>query len=86
MSVDPDNFIVDEDSSFLLLIDAETPDRDGSEALTQIGIENVPPGWIPDTGGVVDLALFEQGAAQITSASTVGNDADDYACARCHGF
>ncbi len=68
----PDNFLVDEDTSFLLLIDAETPDRDGSEALTEIVIENVPVGWVPNTGGVVDLALFEQGAAQITSAAIAG--------------
>ncbi|WP_109311216.1 hypothetical protein [Ruegeria sp. AU67] len=68
----PDNFIVDEDTSFLLLIDAETPDQDGSESLTQIVIENIPPGWVPDTGGAVDLALFEQGAAQIASATISG--------------
>ncbi|MEX0328027.1 MAG: cadherin-like domain-containing protein [Ruegeria sp.] len=68
----PDNFIVDEDTTFLLLIDAETPDRDGSEALTEIVIENIPAGWVPDTGGAVDLALFEQGAAQITSATLAG--------------
>ncbi len=65
----PDNFIVDEDSSFLLLINAETPDQDGSEALTQIVIEDVPLGWVPDIGGLVELALFEQGAAQIDSAT-----------------
>jgi len=68
----PDNFIVDEDTSFLLLIDGQTPDQDGSEALTQIVIENIPAGWVPDTGGNVDLALFEQGAGQIASATISG--------------
>ncbi|WP_170566337.1 calcium-binding protein [Ruegeria atlantica] len=68
----PDNYLVDEDTSFLLLIDAETPDRDGSEALTQIVIENIPVGWVANAGGVVDPALFEQGAAQIASATISG--------------
>ncbi|CAD0183955.1 hypothetical protein RUESEDTHA_00832 [Ruegeria sp. THAF57] len=68
----PDNYLVDEDTSFLLLIEAETPDRDGSEALTQIVVENVPVGWVANTGGAVDPALFEQGAAQVDSASISG--------------
>ncbi|MEM7089802.1 MAG: hypothetical protein AAF496_09525, partial [Pseudomonadota bacterium] len=68
----PDNFIVDEDTSFLLLIDAQTPDRDGSEELTQIVIENVPAGWVAAPGGTVDPALFEQGAADIATASLSG--------------
>lgn len=68
----PDNFIVDEDTSFLLLIDAETLDRDGSEALTQIVIEHIPAGWVPNTGGSVDLALFAEGADQISSATLSG--------------
>ncbi|MFA3916717.1 cadherin-like domain-containing protein [Ruegeria hyattellae] len=68
----PDNYIVDEDSSFLLLIDAATLDQDGSEMLTQIVVENLPAGWVPDTGGTVDLALFEQGATLIASATLSG--------------
>ncbi|MEM9577397.1 MAG: hypothetical protein AAF999_10335 [Pseudomonadota bacterium] len=67
-----DNFIVDEDSSFLLLIDADTPDKDGSEELTQIVIENMPAGWVPNVGGVVDLALFEQDQAKVASAQVSG--------------
>jgi hypothetical protein len=68
----PDNYLVDEDTSFLLLIDAGTPDQDGSEALTQIVIENIPVGWVADAGGIVDPALFEQGADQIASATIAG--------------
>jgi len=68
----PDNYIVDEDTSFLLLIDAETPDQDGSEALTQIVIENLPVGWVPNTGGTVALGLFEQGADDVSSATVSG--------------
>lgn len=62
-----DSFVVDEDTDFLLLIDATTPDRDGSETLTRIVIENMPTGWLPD--GAVDLGLFETGAAEIASAN-----------------
>ncbi|NOD92486.1 hypothetical protein GS636_06780 [Ruegeria sp. HKCCD4884] len=68
----PDNYLVDEDTSFLLLIDAGTPDQDGSEALTQIVIENIPTGWITDTGGVVDPVLIELGGAQVASATISG--------------
>ncbi|MDP2582270.1 hypothetical protein Q8W37_20200 [Shimia thalassica] len=67
-----DNFIVDEDTSFLMTFDAQTPDRDGSEQLTTIVVEHVPDGWIPNTNGAVDLALFEQGAASISSATING--------------
>ncbi len=70
--IGPDNFIVDEDSSFLLLIDADTPDKDGSEELTQIVIENLPAGWVPNVAGVVDLALFEQDQAKVASAEVSG--------------
>ena len=51
---------------------AQTPDRDGSEALTQIVLENMPAGWVPDTNGTVDLSLFEAGADQIASATLSG--------------
>lgn len=67
-----DNYTVDEDTSFLLLIDAQTPDQDGSEALTQIVIENLPVGWLAHTGGTVSLDQFEQGAADIASATLNG--------------
>ncbi|MGR3616590.1 MAG: hypothetical protein ACU0BB_11150 [Paracoccaceae bacterium] len=70
--IDPDNFIVKEDTSFLLTFTAQTPDLDGSEALTQIVLENMPVGWVPDTNGTVDLILFEEGAAQIASATLSG--------------
>jgi hypothetical protein len=67
-----DQFVVDEDGSFLLLIDSETPDQDGSEALSQITIENLPVGWVAHSGGSVDLALFEEGAADVASANVSG--------------
>ncbi|MBO9451285.1 hypothetical protein J7426_13520 [Tropicibacter sp. R16_0] len=63
------NYLVDEDSSFLMTFDAQTPDRDGSEQLTTIVVDNVPAGWVPNTNGNVDLSLFEQGAAQVASAT-----------------
>jgi len=69
----PNRFIVKEDTSLLLTIEAQTPDRDGSERLTQIVIENLPPGWVPAPGGVVDLALFEAGASDIASATLSGS-------------
>lgn len=63
-----DNFSVKEDTSFLLTIDASTPDKDGSERLTQIVIENIPEGWLPqgDVSG-----QFENGAG-IDSAELSG--------------
>ena len=64
-----DNFSVKEDNSFLLTIAADTPDKDGSENLTLIEIENIPTGWLP-SGDV--LALFESGAG-IDSATMSGN-------------
>ncbi|WP_233152341.1 hypothetical protein [Marinibacterium profundimaris] len=67
-----DQFVVKEDAGFLLLIDAQTPDRDGSESLTQIVIENLPAGWVASTGGAVDLALFEAGAADVAGATISG--------------
>ncbi|MBT8168344.1 cadherin-like domain-containing protein [Falsiruegeria litorea] len=67
-----ENYLVDEDSSFLMIFDAQTPDRDGSEQLTTIVVENLPAGWVPNTNGNVDLALFEQGAAQVSSATISG--------------
>lgn len=72
-AIGADNFIVDEDASFLLLIDAATSDTDGSEALTEIVIENLPAGWVPSSGGVVDLTLFEADAAKVAGASVSGN-------------
>ncbi|WP_162798460.1 hypothetical protein [Sulfitobacter sp. SK012] len=68
----PDNFIVDEDTSFLLTFDASTPDQDGSEQLTQIVVENVPIGWVPSSAGNIDLSLFEQGQAQVATATLSG--------------
>jgi large repetitive protein len=67
-----DNFIVDEDASFLFTIDAQTPDGDSSETLTQIVIENMPAGWVGVTDGPLDLALFESGAADISTAILSG--------------
>ncbi|MXU66670.1 Ig-like domain-containing protein [Oceanomicrobium pacificus] len=83
LSVDPgdpgvtevatDNFSVKEDTSFLLLIDAFTPDQDGSEQLTQIVIENVPAGWLTvDGSGNVDLSQFESGGGDVASAVQSG--------------
>ncbi|MEO9781027.1 MAG: hypothetical protein ABJH07_25670 [Sedimentitalea sp.] len=66
------NFVVKEDNGFLLQIDAQTPDQDGSEALTTITIENLPAGWVASTGGTVDLALFEAGATEVDSATVSG--------------
>ncbi|WP_425044242.1 hypothetical protein [Primorskyibacter sp. S87] len=70
--ISADNFIVKEDSSFLLTFDAQTPDRDGSEQLTQIVVENLPDGWVPTNGGTVDPALFVRGAADVASATISG--------------
>ncbi|MGI1663870.1 hypothetical protein ACRDNQ_16650 [Palleronia sp. KMU-117] len=66
----PDGFSVKEDTSFRLLIDAATPDTDGSESLTRVVIENVPAGWLP--AGAVPLGLFESGGADVASASVSG--------------
>ncbi len=66
----PDAYSVKEDTSFRLLIDAATPDVDGSESLTQVVIDNVPAGWLPS--GAVPLALFESGAGDIASATFAG--------------
>ncbi len=67
----PDQFSVKEDTDFLLLIDADTPDADGSESLSQIVIENVPTGWLP--AGTVPGGLFEIGASDVASATMSGN-------------
>ncbi|WVX48526.1 hypothetical protein ROLI_016070 [Roseobacter fucihabitans] len=72
-AVGTDNFVVKEDASFLLVIEASTPDMDGSEALRDITIENVPAGWLRAGDGAVNLALFEQGAGDIASATITGN-------------
>ncbi|MEM9393388.1 MAG: hypothetical protein AAGA38_06000 [Pseudomonadota bacterium] len=66
----PNVFSVKEDTDFLLLIDANTPDRDNSEQLTQITIDTIPPGWLPD--GAVPSGLIEAGAADIASAVVSG--------------
>ncbi|MEP1197943.1 calcium-binding protein [Tateyamaria sp.] len=66
----PDQFSVKEDNSFLLSIDASTPDMDGSEALTQIVIENVPPVWLPD-GDV--SGFFQLPYADVQSATKSGS-------------
>ncbi|WP_412551932.1 hypothetical protein [Shimia sp. MIT910701] len=68
-----DNFIVKEDTTFLLTILAQTPDRDGSEQLTQVTIDNVPPGWLRAGDGAINLALFEAGASEVASASIAGS-------------
>lgn len=70
--VAPDQFAVKEDNSFLLQIDANTPDRDGSETLRDIVIENIPQGWVQAGDGPVDLTLFEGGRADIASAEITG--------------
>lgn len=70
--VDEDSFAVKEDASFLLKIQASTPDQDGSETLREITVENLPLGWLRDGDGAVDLALFEQGAGDVASASVAG--------------
>ncbi|MCV6825171.1 MULTISPECIES: Ig-like domain-containing protein [Halocynthiibacter] len=66
-----DQFVVKEDTTFGLVINANTPDQDGSEQLTTIVIENVPTGWIP--AGTVDLTLFSgPDVASIDSAQMAG--------------
>ncbi|MEM1076263.1 MAG: hypothetical protein AAGI36_17510, partial [Pseudomonadota bacterium] len=67
-----DQFSVKEDSSFLLLIDAMTPDQDGSEQLTQIVIDNMPAGWLRNGDGALDLSLFETGGSAVSSAEVTG--------------
>lgn len=63
--------IVNEDTDFVLRIRANTPDRDGSEGLTQIVLDNVPPGWLDydDSSGSAPFpATFEPGASSFESA------------------
>ncbi|MEO9652477.1 MAG: hypothetical protein ABJ360_17975 [Roseobacter sp.] len=69
--INADQFSVKEDNSFLLQIDASTPDQDGSETLQNVVIENVPAGWV-GSDGAVDLTLFETGSADIASAEISG--------------
>ncbi len=65
------NYIVKEDQSFVLNIEASTADTDGSEALTQIVIDNVPAGWAgPD--GALDPGLLSGDTAAIASATVSG--------------
>ncbi|MFV0360467.1 hypothetical protein [Tropicimonas sp.] len=68
-SISDDSFIVKEDQSFRLLIEADTPDKDGSESLRTVVIENMPAGWLP--GGNV-LSYFEDGAGDISTATFSG--------------
>jgi hypothetical protein len=65
-----DSVVVKEDTGFLLIIEATTPDRDGSERLSQIVIDNVPSGWLPE--GALPDTLFENGAGQVASATLSG--------------
>lgn len=63
--------IVNEDTDFVLRIAANTPDRDGSEGLTQIVLENVPAGWLDydNTIGTAPFPVtFEPGASSFESA------------------
>ena len=63
--------IVNEDTDFVLRIRADTPDRDGSEGLTQIVLNNVPPGWLDydDSIGAGPFPVtFEPGASAFESA------------------
>lgn len=63
--------IVNEDTDFVLRIRANTPDRDGSEGLTQIVLDNVPPGWLEyddSTGSGPFPVTFEPGASSFESA------------------
>ncbi len=81
-AVGPDAFSVKEDAGedtnrtsddgFLLQIDATTPDQDGSEALQQIVIENVPAGWLTAGDGAVDASRFASGGGDVASADVVG--------------
>ncbi|MEM0948598.1 MAG: hypothetical protein AAGK37_14460, partial [Pseudomonadota bacterium] len=64
-----ERFSTKEDGSFLLTIDASTPDLDGSERLTEIVINNVPPTWLPD-GDIT--GFFESGGADIATADKSG--------------
>ncbi|WP_282609845.1 type I secretion C-terminal target domain-containing protein [Pelagibius sp. Alg239-R121] len=63
--------VVNEDTDFVLRIRANTPDRDGSEGLTQIVLDNVPPGWLDydDSSGSAPFPVtFEPGASDFESA------------------
>ncbi|MFV0335665.1 MAG: hypothetical protein ACK5JR_16530, partial [Tropicimonas sp.] len=66
-----DQYIIKEDTSFLLKIDGSTPDNaDGSETLTTIRVIQVPAGWIAtDAGGAVDMSIFGGDVAKIASAT-----------------
>ncbi|MDD9716246.1 cadherin-like domain-containing protein [Dinoroseobacter sp. PD6] len=66
----PDSFAVREDTSFRLLIDATTPDQDGSESLSRIVIDNVPAGWLPE--GAVPPGLFETGGGDVANPTVSG--------------
>ena len=68
----PGIFSVKEDNSFLLQIDATTPDKDGSETLRTISIANMPSGWLRAGDGAVPLSRFETGSADIASATVTG--------------
>lgn len=63
--------VVNEDTDFVLRIRANTPDRDGSEGLSQIVLDNVPPGWLDydETSGTAPFPVtFEPGADPFESA------------------
>ncbi len=63
--------IVNEDTDFVLRIRANTPDRDGSEGLTQIVLDNVPSGWLDYDGSIGSgpfPVTFEPGASSFESA------------------
>jgi len=66
-----DAFVVDEDTSFVLKIEAATPDQDGSEALTTVTLDMVPVGWV-DAADIASLAAFAQGKGDISSATLSG--------------
>ncbi|WP_380057903.1 cadherin-like domain-containing protein [Falsihalocynthiibacter sp. SS001] len=63
-------YVVKEDTQFTLQIDASTPDQDGSEELTQIVIENIPTGWLPN--GAVPTSLFTGDVSKISGATMSG--------------
>ncbi|MTI15776.1 DUF642 domain-containing protein [Rhodobacteraceae bacterium RKSG542] len=59
-----------EDSSFTLKISASTPDRDGSEEISSITIQNVPNLWFSySVEGIVDTSIFGDQGSSIETAT-----------------
>jgi len=68
----PKNFSTKEDTPAQLRIEATTADKDTSEALTMVVVENIPTNWLTNGDGNVDPSKIIEGDGQIASASVSG--------------